>query len=93
MLRSEKGMSRLELVTTIAVVMLILACTIFLAIGEDGFSIFLNNDNSNNTVNETNDINEENTVNETVQKNEIVPAEEKITNEIQNIIDTTVYQG
>lgn len=99
MLRSERGMSRLELVITISAIMLILACTILLSIGEDGFSFLpekeetVNNVNEEVENNESNVTNEANEINETVEKNEIVPAENKIANEINNIVDNTVYQG
>lgn len=91
MLKSEKGMSRVELVITLAIIMLILACTILLSIGEDGLSFLPKQEevNNNNSVNEEVQNNE---TNETAEKNEIVPAEDKISNEINGIIDNTVYQ-
>ena len=99
MLKSEKGMSRLELVITIATIMMIAACTIVLSIGEDGlFFLPKNNEIVNNqdenVENVVDNIEEQNsnTINES-GNNEIIPAENKIANEINNIIDDTVYPG
>ena len=86
MLKSEKGMSRLELVIAVASIMFILACTIVLLIGENGLSFLPKKEKENNTIYDTN------IVNEVEEKNEIIPAENKITNEIQNIIDGTTSQ-
>lgn len=102
MFKSEKGMSRLELVITIAAIMLIAACTIVLSIGEDGlFFLPKNNEivknEAENIVNNVDNTevynNEINSGNENIVKNEIIPAENKISNEIENIIDDTVYPG
>lgn len=90
MLKSERGMSRLELVITIAVIMSILACTIFLAIGENGLSFLPENKEEVNNINENVENNVDNSVNENneeSQENEIILEEEKIANEIENIID------
>lgn len=89
MLKSERGMSRLELVIAVVSIMFILACTVVLLIGENGLSFLPKGDKGTNTANEANNTN---IVNEIEEKNEILPAENKITNEIQNIIDDTVNQ-
>lgn len=85
MLKSERGMSRLELAITVAAIMFILGCTLLLTIGENGFS-FLPKENTNNSI-----VYENGTRNEVTEKNEpkenIPSAEEKITSEIENIMN------
>ena len=87
MLKSEKGMTKLELVITIVSIMFILACSIVLVIGENGLSFLPKGNTVNNAVDETNTVNEANEVNE---PNDVIPAENKITNEIENIINETI---
>ena len=86
MLKSEKAMSRLELVITVASIMFIAACTIVLLIGENGLSFLPKEEVQTQTVNE---IKKENELNNTISVDnvEILPGEEQITQEIENIIE------
>lgn len=93
MFKSEKAMSRLELVITIASIMFILACAIVLSIGEDGLCFLPKGEKDNNTINETsitNEVKETKDSNEINDPNDVIPDEDKIANEIENIIDGTL---
>lgn len=71
MLRDEKGVSMLELIVGIAAVILIVAFTIFLSLGENGISFFKGNETKNLENEIVNDIqqNVDNTVNNDTDEN------------------------
>ena len=84
MLKSEKAMSTLELVITIASIMFILACSVVLLIGENGLCFLPKGNKYNDTISEPNTTNE---VNETNDSNNSISDDDKIANEIENIIN------
>jgi hypothetical protein len=55
-LKSEKGMTNVQLAITVIIIIVIAGCTIFLTIGEKGFSISpkIENEENENIVNNEN---------------------------------------
>ncbi len=86
MLKSERGMSKVELVVGIIVIIIIASFAIFLATGEDGLSFLIEDTNMVNEPEEGNEIQNgaENVVEEQEEENE---------DEQEQQIDDTVYSG